>query len=126
MTSTDTSGGKFALNSTVYDVAKDATTIYLPAFGTLYFALSSIWGWPFANEVVGTVAALVTFLGVCLKISTASYNNSDAKFDGALHIDTSDPTKDVYKLAVDTPLTEVADKSEITLKVKAPTSGDSQ
>ena len=48
--------------------------IFLPALGTLYFALAGIWGFPYAEQVVGTITAVDTFLGVILGISTAQYN----------------------------------------------------
>ncbi|MBQ2396430.1 MAG: phage holin [Bacteroidales bacterium] len=48
----------------------------LPAIGTLYFALAGIWGFPYGEEVVGTIAAVDTFLGVILGISTAQYNKN--------------------------------------------------
>lgn len=57
-----------------YDILKWIAQILLPALGTLYFALSKIWGFPFATEVVGTIAAIDTFLGAVLGISTANYN----------------------------------------------------
>lgn len=62
------------LNNKTYDVLKWIAQILLPAVGTLYFALSKIWGFPFATEVVGTIAALDTFLGAILGISSANYN----------------------------------------------------
>lgn len=64
------------LSNKVYDVLKYITQIGLPAIGTLYFALSGIWGFPYAEQVVGTVTAIVTFLGVLLGISSANYNKS--------------------------------------------------
>lgn len=57
-----------------YDVLKWIAQILLPALGTLYFALSKIWGFPYATEVVGTIAAVDTFLGAILGISTSAYN----------------------------------------------------
>ena len=45
----------------------------MPAFGTLYFALSEIWGIPYATQVVGTLSALEVFLGAVLGISTVNY-----------------------------------------------------
>lgn len=62
------------LSNTQYDVFKFIAQIVLPAAGTLYFALSQIWGLPYGEEVVGTVTAIDTFLGALLGISTASYN----------------------------------------------------
>lgn len=58
----------------VYDVLKWIAQIFLPAIGTLYFALAGIWGFPFGEEIVGTITAVDTFLGVILGISTANYN----------------------------------------------------
>lgn len=45
----------------------------LPALGTLYFALAGIWGLPYGEQIVGTITAVDTFLGVVLGISTAQY-----------------------------------------------------
>ena len=53
--------------------------ILLPALGTLYFALAGIWGFPYAEQVVGTVTALDTFLGVLLGISTSQYNKNNTE-----------------------------------------------
>lgn len=61
------------MSNKVYDVLKYITQIGLPALGTLYFTLSNIWGFPYAEEVVGTISAIVTFLGILLGISSAKY-----------------------------------------------------
>ena len=58
----------------VYDVLKWIAMYLLPAFGTLYFALASIWGLPYGEQIVGTITAVDTFLGVILGISTVQYN----------------------------------------------------
>lgn len=65
------------MSNKVYDVLKYITQIGLPAVGTLYFALSGIWGLPYAEQVVGTVTAIVTFLGVLLGISSANYKKEE-------------------------------------------------
>ena len=62
------------MSNKTYDILKWIAQILLPALGTFYFALSKIWGFPFATEVVGTIAAVDTFLGAVLGISTANYN----------------------------------------------------
>lgn len=62
------------LSNNAYDILKWIAQILLPALGTLYFALSKIWGLPWSTEVVGTIAAVDTFLGALLGISTAEYN----------------------------------------------------
>ena len=65
------------LSNKVYDVPKWIAMYLLPAVGTLYFALSGIWGFPYGEQVVGTITALDTFLGVILGISTATYNKRE-------------------------------------------------
>ena len=62
------------LSNKAYDVLKYIALILLPALGTLYFALAKIWGLPYATEIVGTIAAVDTFLGALLQISTDQYN----------------------------------------------------
>lgn len=58
----------------VYDILKWIAQYLLPAAGTLYFALAGIWGFPYGEEIVGTITAVDTFLGVLLGISSAQYN----------------------------------------------------
>ena len=61
------------MKNKTYDVLKTITTIVLPALGTLYFALASIWNLPYSEQVTGTITAVVTFLGALLGISNANY-----------------------------------------------------
>lgn len=65
------------LSNKVYEILKWVAMYLLPAVGTLYFALAGIWGLPFGEQVVGTITAADTFLGVILGISTAQYNKSN-------------------------------------------------
>lgn len=60
-----------------YDILKWIAMYLLPAIGTLYFALASVWGLPYGEQIVGTVTAVDTFLGVILGISTANYNKDN-------------------------------------------------
>lgn len=62
------------MSNKVYDVLKWIAMYLLPSLGTLYFALSGIWGLPYGEEIVGTVTAIDTCLGVLLGISSAKYN----------------------------------------------------
>lgn len=62
------------LDERVYKILKYVAQIALPAVATLYFALAGIWGFPYGEEIVGTITAVDTFLGVLLGISTATYN----------------------------------------------------
>ena len=65
------------LSNKVYDVLKWIAQILLPAIGTLYFALSGIWGFPYAEAIVGTITAIDTFIGVLLGISSSQYKKSE-------------------------------------------------
>lgn len=62
------------MSNKVYDVLKWIAQMLLPALGTFYFALAGIWGLPFGEEIVGTITAIDTFLGIILGISTINYN----------------------------------------------------
>ena len=64
------------LNDKVYDVLKWIAMYLRPSLGTLYFALAGIWGFPYGEQIVGTITAIDTFLGVILGISTAQYNKT--------------------------------------------------
>ena len=61
------------MDDKVYDVLKWIAQYLLPALGTLYFALAGIWGLPFGEQIVGTIVAIDTFLGVILGISSNTY-----------------------------------------------------
>lgn len=65
------------LSNKVYDILKWVAMYLLPALGTLYFALAGIWAFPYGEEVVGTITAIDTFLGVLLGISTVQYNKEN-------------------------------------------------
>ena len=67
------------LSNRAYDVLKFIAQILLPAIGTLYFALARIWGFPFAEEIVGTITAVDAFLGALLGISTMQYNKESVE-----------------------------------------------
>ena len=62
------------MSDKIYDVLKWVALIFIPALGTLYFALSAIWGLPYGEQIVGTLTAVDTFLGALLGISTYQYN----------------------------------------------------
>jgi len=62
------------LSNKTYDILKWIAQYLLPAAGTLYFSISQIWGLPYGEQVVGTITALDTFLGVLLGLSSNTYN----------------------------------------------------
>lgn len=63
----------------VFDVLKAIALIWIPAISALYVALAGVWGWGYATEIAGSLAAIDAFLGAVLQISTANYH---AKEDG--------------------------------------------
>lgn len=63
-------------NDKVYKVLKWIAMYFLPALGTLYFTLAGIWGLPYGEQIVGTVTAIDTFLGILLGISTYQYTEN--------------------------------------------------
>ena len=64
------------ISNKVYDVLKWIAQYLLPALGTLYFALSTIWGFPYGEQIVGTITAIDTFLGALLGISSSQYKKN--------------------------------------------------
>jgi hypothetical protein len=94
--------------------------VLLPAVGTLYFAVAGIWNLPSAQEVVGTIVAVDTFLGLLLHLSSNAYENSDAKFDGTLLVqpNSSNPGEGFVNVGLKNHPDEVAKKKdEVRLKV---------
>ncbi len=65
------------MSNKTYDILKYVAQIVLPALGTLYFALASIWGLPYAEQIVGTITAIDAFLGAILGISAAKYKEDN-------------------------------------------------
>ena len=65
------------LNDKMYTVLKWIAQIGLPASGVLYFALAGIWGFPYGEQIVGTITAIDLFLGTLLGISSANYNKTE-------------------------------------------------
>lgn len=67
---------RMKLSNKLYDVLKWIALILLPALGALYFGLAQIWGFPYGEEIVGTISVIDAFLGALLGISTANYNKN--------------------------------------------------
>lgn len=69
------------LSNSTYDLLRWIADLLLPALGTLYFALGQIWGFPYCEEIVGSITAVVAFLDVVLGISKKNYNKEQEVFD---------------------------------------------
>ncbi len=72
---------KIKLDNDTYDFLKWIAQIVLPGCGTFYFALSAIWGFPYAEQIVGTITAVDTLLGTLLGLSSKQYNNEEKPND---------------------------------------------
>ena len=65
------------MSNKTYNVLKWIAQVVLPAMATLYFALAGIWDFPYGEQVVGTITAVDTFLGVVLGISSVQYKKNN-------------------------------------------------
>jgi hypothetical protein len=73
-----TPDGGWILSKQVYDVLTWIAQIFLPALAALYFALSGVWMLPYAEQVVATIMALDTFLGMILGFSSSQFHKQVA------------------------------------------------
>lgn len=105
------------LSSPVYDKLKQVVQILLPGVGSLYLALATLWNLPYADQVVGTCAALALFLGLVLQVSTRSYNSDMNSIGGSLNVTSVEDGSKRYSFLVDTDPEILETKSEIRFKV---------
>lgn len=107
----------FVLKPKLYDFLKKMAQIWLPALGTLYFALAAMWGLPADDKVTGTIIAVDTFLGVMLNISKNQYVTSGAAYDGTVKVVQNENGAAAH-FNVDP--RDFVDKGVVTLKVESP------
>lgn len=65
------------MSNKLFDWLKWITLVGIPAITTAYVGLSSIWGWPYADQVAKTSAVVCVLLGSLLGISTIQYNKEN-------------------------------------------------
>jgi hypothetical protein len=103
----------------LYDKLKFVAQILLPALATLWFAVGTTWDLPHTTQVVGTITAFDTFLGLVLQLSTKLYYKTGANFDGDLIVTPEDGGNKV-SLAFNHPPEDIVDrpgKHSLELKV---------
>lgn len=106
------------LSNTTYDRLKFFALVLLPALGALYFGLGQIWGFPKAEEIVGSITVIDAFLGILLRESNKNYKKSDARFDGTID-KTHDEGTTVFSLNLEGDPVEVLEqKDEVLFKVQ--------
>ena len=62
------------MSNKTYDILAYIGRIFLPACAALYSALAGIWGLPYGEAIVGTLAALAVFLNALLKKESKGYD----------------------------------------------------
>jgi len=70
------------MNSKVFNIIRFIGEVVLPALGTLYFTVAQIWGLPYGEAVVGTIAAITVCVGAIVNVDRRNYNK--LKRDGML------------------------------------------
>lgn len=64
------------ISNKLYDILKFMVTILFPASSVLLVTLNSLWSWNLPIEAIsGTIAAVATFIGVLIGISSAQYKS---------------------------------------------------
>jgi hypothetical protein len=68
----------------LYDYLKFLALVVLPAAATMYFTVAQIWAFPAPEQVVGTIVAVDTFLGIIINKASSDFkkNNTPAKIMG--------------------------------------------
>jgi hypothetical protein len=105
------------MSSKIYDQLKFIAQVALPALGTLYFTLAGIWSLPAPEQVVGTIVAVDTFLGVLLHLSTNKYNQSEDKYAGEI-VTSETKNKKLYSLELKDSPEKLDTKKEVLFKVR--------
>lgn len=68
----------WVLSKEWYDALTWVAQILLPAVAALYLALTGTWGLPYADQVVATIMAVDTLLGMLLGFSTSQFHKQVA------------------------------------------------
>ena len=67
------------MSNKTYDILKWVALCFLPAFCALYATIGEVWSLPYVTQVVSTIAAVDTFLGALIGISSTKYKNSNTQ-----------------------------------------------
>lgn len=67
------------MSNKLFDIIRLAGELILPACATLYAALGAIWGWPYIEAIVGTLAAITAFIGAIVNGLRKAYNKQEEK-----------------------------------------------
>lgn len=107
----------FVISDGLYKKLKFLVQVVLPAFSTLYFTLGNVYHWDNVEQVIGTLAAVATFVGVVLGITSKNYNNSDLPFAGTIHITESPEGVKTYSLIMNGDPEDIDTLTDVKFKV---------
>lgn len=65
------------MSNQAFDLLRLIGELILPALATLYAALGAIWGWPYIEAIVGTIAAVTAFIGALVNGLRRVYNKKE-------------------------------------------------
>ena len=66
------------ISDELYDLLRAIADLLLPALGALYFGLAGIWGFPYGEEIVGSITLVVAFIDIVLRIMKGKYDKEKA------------------------------------------------
>lgn len=101
-----------------YDRVKTAVQVVLPALATLYYAIATIWGLPSPEEIVATITAVTTALGVVLRVSSKQFAASEAKNDGVIEHSVNEAGTPIFSLVLNGNPYDLIHRDKITFQVK--------
>lgn len=104
----------FTLPSKWYNAIKFLVTVVIPALITFIAVLGPIWEWDNITKITATLAAIATFLGAIIGISSKNYNANE-RFVGETWLS---PTDEGWKRVFNVTADEIdPDRKEISFKV---------
>jgi len=70
---------QYVLPDRLYQIIKWLVALVIPAATTLYVTLAPVWGWPLAEQVAKTSAAVCTFLGAVMGYSQVTAKKAEGE-----------------------------------------------
>ena len=86
----------------------------MPLIGVGIYLIGKLFVNPYLSEMLGIVL-VIGFLGNVF----SSYSSDVTEFDGDILIDTSDTDRDIYRIVLDEPIEELANKETVAFKVRS-------
>lgn len=122
------------ISDSTYDFLRNNVEIVLPAIGVAYAGLALLWGWPFSEQIVGTIGIIGVLFGTIIKVNkkrAANVQEVTAKLEavekaaadadriaGDLFLGTGDEQNGLLTVALNREPADFASKDEVVLRVK--------